>query len=616
MAFSLSWCAVSGLSPFDDTAPVRVEAGVDTAISAKTAVSLGDIVDRKNAIPNFPWNWPARDKVLLDGASGLVSSADIVALTRESGFQSVREKILLLGINTPKNFADVKMLYDCTKKVSSRDSMLIANAGKLSWDEALMASGMASSEAKSRVMARALGKIYGANRRSGKRPDAPVWLTDPAGRQYLRKQGETPCFGDFTVEGPAIEVDEARAFQAIDGFGFALTGGSAYLLSSLSAETRKEMLKKFFLTDKGGIGVSSLRLSIGASDLSRKSFSYVDQSFGKVDPDLSSFNIMAGDREVIPVMKEILALRPDIRILATPWSAPPWMKTKRSFKGGSLKPEYYSSYADYFVKYLQKMRENGIHIKAISPQNEPENPSNEPSMVMDASAQSNFIGEHLGPALDNASLGDVEIFCWDHNCDNREFPLEVMQSSSSGKYVDGAAWHLYAGDIGILSEVHSVCPDKKMYLTEQWTGRKGQFAGDFRWHMKTVLIGSIRNWSQAVFEWNLASDPSCDPHTPGGCPDCKGAVTISRSGKPQYQFNVSYYVIGHASKFVKPGSVRIFSDIPGNLPNVAFATPDGKIVLVVLNDSDEPKAFKIRWHGMTAVAWLNAGAAETFVWNK
>ncbi len=170
---------------------------------------------------------------------------------------------------------------------------------------------------------------------------------------------------------------------------------------------------------------------------------------------------------------------------------------------------------------------------------------------------------------------------------------------------------VYLGEINALSKVHDAHPDKNLYFTEQWTWSKGEFGGDLRWHVKNLIVGAPRNWSRNVLEWNLAADENFDPHTgDGGCDSCMGALTIGST----VTRNVSYYIIAHASKFVPPGSVRISSTSVDNLHNVAFRIPEGKKVLIVVNDSDIDKAFSIRYNNMLAATSLPAGAVGTFVW--
>jgi len=435
-----------------------------------------------------------------------------------------------------------------------------------------------------------------------------VWLTTADQTFLLQRQTDNLRFADNAHDFPVITVDVERKYQVIEGFGFSLTGGSAMLISRLSAPDRNALLRELFLPD--GIGVSFLRLSIGASDLSERCFTYNDRLVGQSDPELVHFDLEAGDLEVIPLLREILAINPEIKIMATAWSAPTWMKTNQSFVGGKLRPDCYAVYAAYLVKYLQTMRERGITVHAITPQNEPLNLKNEPSMIMEAGEQAEFIKNHLGPALSAAGLADVELFCWDHNCDVKEYPLEVFADAEARRYLTGSAWHLYGGDISVLSEMHQLYPEMKLYFTEQWVGSDGQFGGDLMWHMKNVLIGSIRNWSRVVLEWNLASDPFCCPHTPGGEARCVGALTIGE----EVARNVAYYVIAHAAKFVRPGSVRIYSDQQESLPNVAFLTPAGDIVMIALNDEAEALSFAIQFQGKKAVATLPASAVATYVW--
>jgi glucosylceramidase len=436
-----------------------------------------------------------------------------------------------------------------------------------------------------------------------------VWLTNADQTVLFQRQTNELHFADDTHDFPVIAVDIEQKYQVIEGFGFSLTGGSAMLISRLSDAHRSALLQELFLHNDG-IGVSFLRLSIGASDLSERCFSYDDMPEGQSDPELAYFDIEAGDIEVIPLLREILNIKPDIKIMATAWSAPTWMKTNQRSVGGKLRLDCYAIYAAYLVKYLTVMRERSVTVHALTPQNEPLNQKNEPSMIMEASEQAAFIKNHLGPALSAAGLADVELFCWDHNCDVKEYPLTVFADAKARRYLTGSAWHLYGGDISTLSEVHQLYPEMKLYFTEQWVGSDGQFGGDLLWHVKNVLIGSLRNWSRVVLEWNLASDPYCGPHTPSGEARCVGALTVG----DEVSRNVAYYIIAHASKFIRPGSVRIYSDEQNCLLNVAFLTPEGFIVMIVLNDGDETQSFNIQFQRKYAGSTLPANTVATYVW--
>jgi glucosylceramidase len=437
-----------------------------------------------------------------------------------------------------------------------------------------------------------------------------VWLTSTDQSQLLTQQTECIRLIDGDTDQPTIHIDEQITYQTIEGFGFSLTGGSAMLISRLPEEKKHSLLRELFLPDDNGIGVSFLRLSIGASDLSERSYSYNDLASGDTDHELQHFDIMAGDLEVIPLLQEILALNPDLKIMATAWSAPPWMKTNHSFVGGELKPDCYEVYAHYLVKYLQTMRDHGITVHGITPQNEPLNHKNDPSMVMQAADQAKFIKNHLGPALLVAGLQDVELFCWDHNCDVKEYALQVFADADARRYLSGSAWHLYGGDIAVLSEVHAAYPEMKLYFTEQWVGSDGQFGGDLLWHIRHVLIGSTRHWSQVVLEWNLAADPFCCPHTAGGEARCVGALTIDGDHVTR---NVAYYIIAHAAKWVRPGSVRIHSN-SDVLSNVAFLTANKQVVLIVLNDTEAEQTFNLALQDQNSTAIIPAGSVATFVW--
>ena len=286
------------------------------------------------------------------------------------------------------------------------------------------------------------------------------------------------------------------------------------------------------------------------------------------------------------------------------------MKDNANSIGGSLKPEYYSVYASYFVKYIQAMQAEGITITAITPQNEPLHDGNNPSLKMEATQQADFIKNHLGPAFQSAAI-TTKIIVYDHNADKPDYPLTILNDPAAKTFVDGSAFHLYAGDISALSQVHDAHPDKNIYFTEQYTASTGEFGGDLKWHLKNLVIGAPRNWSRTVLEWNLANDVNYGPHTPGGCTTCKGALTINGDAVKR---NVAYYIVAHISKFVPPGSVRISSSSISNLPNVAFKTPSGKIVLIVLNEIESLYgAFNINVNGKTARVSVTNGSVTTFV---
>ncbi|HRG18262.1 MAG TPA: glycoside hydrolase [Flavobacterium lutivivi] len=440
--------------------------------------------------------------------------------------------------------------------------------------------------------------------------DVIFWLTKGNETVKLQKQNTVLGFTTNPNSYPTIEVNQNQTFQTIDGFGYTLTGGSAEVINQLGDSKKQELLQELFGNSENAISVSYLRISIGASDLNSSVFSYDDMPSGQTDINLTNFSL-AIDSQLINLLKDILLINPNIKIMATPWSAPVWMKDNGSSVGGSLQQQYYGVYAQYFVKYIQAMQQEGITVHAITPQNEPLHGGNNPSMLMTATQQADFIKNNLGPAFQSAGIS-TKIVAYDHNCDRPDYPITVLSDSNANPYVDGSAFHLYGGDISALSNVHATFPTKNIYFTEQYTAANGNFEGDLKWHLKNVIIGSMRNWSKNALEWNLANNSSFGPHTAGGCDSCKGAITIT--GNFSYTRNVSYYIIAHASKFVPQGSTRIGSTQISNVSNVVFKTPAGKYVMIAINDSNAPQVFNIKYNGKWVLVSLDSGSAGTFIW--
>lgn len=441
-----------------------------------------------------------------------------------------------------------------------------------------------------------------------KSDEVQYWLTK--GDESVKLQRQSPIkFVNVSNDFQSIEIDDTQKFQYVDGFGYTLTGGSVEVINRLAPPKRKALLNELFGNDKNSISISYLRLSIGASDLDGEVFSYNDLPEGQTDISLSKFSL-AKDKDLIAMLKEILAINRDIKFIAAPWSPPVWMKDNGKTKGGSLKPEFYGAYAHYFVKYIQGMKKEGIIIDAVTPQNEPLHPGNNPSLYMTSDQQKDFIKNHLGPAFKTNGI-KTKIVVYDHNCNKPEYAMDILKDPEAYRYVDGSAFHLYEGEISALSTVHNAFPDKNLYFTEQWTGAKGTFSEDLNWHTKNVIIGSMRNWSKTALEWNLTNDPQYAPHTDGGCTECKGAITVSDS--EHFTRNVSYYIIAHASKFVPAGSQRIASTQTEYLSTVAFKTQSGKIVLIVQNDHKEDEKFNIKFAGKTAAVTISGRSAATYI---
>jgi glucosylceramidase len=343
-----------------------------------------------------------------------------------------------------------------------------------------------------------------------KKKEVEVWLTNADQSALFEKQRTLLSFDKTDSQDSTIYIDDKKAFQSIDGFGFSLTGGSAQLMMKMTPARRAALIKELFAVNDKNIGISYLRVSIGASDLNEFVFSYDDLPAGQTDPALTKFSLAQDQKDVVPVLKEILAVNPKIKILGSPWSAPVWMKDNNDTRGGSLKPDCFDVYARYLVKYVQAMKAEGITIDAITVQNEPLHPGNNPSMLMLAPDQARFVKANLGPAFKAANL-KTKIVIYDHNCDKPEYPISILNDPEAKKYISGSAFHLYAGNIEALSVVHNAHPDKAVYFTEQWMGAPGNFKKDLAQHITKLTIGATRNWSRNVIEWNLAADPASNP---------------------------------------------------------------------------------------------------------
>ena len=387
-----------------------------------------------------------------------------------------------------------------------------------------------------------------------------------------------------------IAIDTTQRFQQMDGFGYTLTGGSAAHIFQMDAAPQDSLLQALFGTQKGALGISYLRLSLGASDLDEFPWSYNDLDSNQEDEDLSAFSLSRDTLYLLPVLKKIKSINPKIQLMSSPWSAPKWMKSNQDSRGGELLKKYYSAYALYFAKYIKAMAEEGIKIDAITIQNEPHHPGNNPSMYMSSADQAEFIGAHLGPLFEKENI-DTKIIIWDHNADEYNYPIEVLSNAQANAYIDGSAFHLYAGSITALSEVHQAFPSKNLYFTEQWTGAPGDFEQDFSWHFEQLMIGAPNNWSKVVLEWNLSNNPELQPHTDrGGCTRCLGAVTIDQN---KVIANPSYYVMAHTAPFVRPGAFRIHSTQHDNVPNTAYENEDGSISVLLYNKDEEEHTIRI-----------------------
>ena len=441
-------------------------------------------------------------------------------------------------------------------------------------------------------------------------PSARVWMTSGDRSRLLSEQTPLRFEADPTPAGPAITVDADQRFQEMVGFGAAITDASAFLIQAKLADgPREALMRELFGREGDGLGFSFTRVTVGASDFSLDHYSLADTP----DPTLASFSTARMEEYVFPTVRQALAINPELKVMASPWSAPGWMKTTGSMIQGQLKPEFYPVYADYFRRYIESARANGVPTDYLSIQNEPDfEPDSYPGMRWAPQDRATFIGGHLGPRLRDAGIS-TRILEWDHNWDLPQQPLTALADARARPFIAGVAWHCYAGDVPAQSEVRNVWPDKDVFFTECSGGEwAADFADSFSWTMKALIIGSTEHWARGVLMWNLALDEAYGPHA-GGCGDCRGIVKIdSRTGA--IERNQEYYAFGHASRFVRPGARRIASLEPEGLSAVAFVNPDGERVLIVLNEGAAAVAFDIREDGRSMAAELPARTAATYVW--
>ena len=467
---------------------------------------------------------------------------------------------------------------------------------------------------------------------------AHVWITTPDGTDKMADLG-TVAFTDSASTAPTVVIDASRTFQTMVGVGASITDSSATVLSALPPAVRTATMTALFDPHTGD-GLGYLRQPIGASDFTpTAAYTYDDLAAGQTDYSLAHFSIAHDQRQILPLLRQAERLNPSLRILASPWSPPAWMKTGGSLIGGRLidDPRIYRAYATYLLDFVRAYRDNGVRVDQITVQNEPQNrtPSGYPGTDLPSWQEAKVIAQ-LGPMLRHAGLR-TQILGYDHNwsehpgdiaatppdetADVNDYPQQLL-ASAAAQYISGIAYHCYSGDPSKMTALHNQFPGKDIYFTECSGSQSGNPANTFsdtlKWHARNLIIGATRNWAKTVVNWNIALDPSGGPHT-GGCGTCTGVVTVNADGTVTR--NAEYYTLGHLARFVRPGAVRIASTSfgttgwNGQVMDVAFRNPDGSTVLVAHNENDNPQTFAVRDGARTFTYTLPGGALATFVWH-
>jgi glucosylceramidase len=444
-----------------------------------------------------------------------------------------------------------------------------------------------------------------------------TWTTTGDKTRLLAKSNDLQLQSNQTALPLRIDVDADTRYQTMVGFGASITDASAWLMQNrLSAPARQGLLQELFGQGPNDVGFGFARLTVGASDFSRSHYSLDDMPAGQTDMALANFSIEANRGDVIPVVKQALAVNPKLQIMASPWSAPGWMKTTGSLIQGTLKPDMYDVFSRYMVRYVQAYAAEGIPIFALTLQNEPHfEPGDYPGMRLEPPARAKLFGQHLGPMLAQQGM-KVQLIDWDHNWDVPESPLAVLADPVARPFVSGVGWHCYGGNAQAQTPVHDAHPDKDTWFTECSGGEwKPVFGESLLWMLRNVVIGSTRGWAKGVLMWNLALDEKFGPHL-GGCNDCRGVVTINNATGAITR-NLEYYALAHASKFVRPGAQRIASTTAPaqGIDTVAFRNADdGSIVLLVGNSSTQAQSFSVHSAGLGLQTTLPRESVATYVW--
>ncbi|MFE7338889.1 RICIN domain-containing protein [Streptomyces griseus] len=437
-------------------------------------------------------------------------------------------------------------------------------------------------------------------------PAAQVWVTTPDGAKKLTPEGNVPF--DGTPQAVDIRIDAADKGQKFTGAGASVTGASAHLLQSLPQAQRTSVLRSLFSTEGDGIGLNYLRQPLGSTDFDANTDAYT------YEDTRGSFSIDRDRSQILPVLKQATAVNPAIRFMGSPWSPPAWMKTNDSLNGGSLRTEHYQAYADYLVKAIRAYGQEGITLTDLTAQNEPEFATSYPSMSMTSAQQADFL-RVLDRTLTAANL-PTNILAYDHNWDHPNYPLDVFARTGGIQRIIGAAFHCYGGAPAAQKQIADA--GKRVFFTE-CSGTDSEnpattFGDTLKWHAENLVVQNMRNGGETVINWNLALDRNGGPHQ-GHCTNrCNGIVEIDGG---QVTRNAEFYVLGHVSKFVQAGAVRIGSTSQGagGVQNVAFQNSDGSRAAVVVNTSSGAQRFSLTDNGRSLAYTLPAGAVATFTWD-
>lgn len=440
-----------------------------------------------------------------------------------------------------------------------------------------------------------------------------MWLTTPD-RSALLTQGAALPLTQAPASGHVVVVNDQQTFQQFLGVGASLTGASAALLSGLAPGARDALLHQLFAGGQG-IGLGVLRQPIGANDFSTGNFSYDQLPPGSSDPALARFSLAPDERTILPLLRQIRGINPALTVVASPWSAPGWMKTSGSLIGGTLDPRWQDAYAHYLVRFLQGYASRGVPVAGLTVANEPTfSPPGYAGMTLSVDQQRSLIDDHLAPALAAAGVS-TKVYALDDNFDRLGDALALLDNPVTRGHVAGVAFHCYRGDPSAVLQLREAHPHVAVGVSECSGGSfSGSFGDALRGDVQRLLIEAVRGGASWITKWNLALDPQGGP-TNGGCTTCRGLVTIDPATHA-VSFNEEYYALGQVGRFVRPGAVVVASTTfgAGNIQTVAFRNPDGGHVLLAFNSAGDSRTFAVSSAGRSFSYQLPAGAVATFTW--
>ena len=395
-----------------------------------------------------------------------------------------------------------------------------------------------------------------------------------------------------------INLHPEATFNSFQGFGAAITESAASAWMKMSQDKKAEFIRAYFSTEDG-LGYTFGRISIHSCDFSLSPYSYVEEN----DFTLDSFDISREEELVIPMIKAAMDSVKDIKLLASPWSPPPYMKDNGEWQGGYLKPECYQLWADYIRKYILEMKKRGIELWGVTTQNETRHHQSWESCVYTAEQEAKFVKENLGPSLDGTN---TKIFVYDH-CKERIFErcLKYYNDFELKKYIDGIACHWYSGDhFGEIELCRKIFPDKEIIMSEGCTfSSEKSMIKPNAWKMSEKyahdIMGNLNAGLDVFFDWNITLNEECGPHHwREGRNHCDAAIFCDTKNN-ELVYHPNYYMIGQFSKFIRPGAVRIgLSSYTSKLEATAFRNTDGSIATVVYNNSNSDIKYTIRVNGM------------------